>query len=182
MLAYFTRVADAMGIRGLDFRLGDRARDRLMWANVPAAALFLALMVETSIQLSQGDPSLGANWSMGWQRTYVFASSADVWLLPLAIATLFLASLMPWRRAEASWLFLAGAVLIPIALLFGIIYAFVITFQDSEPFQSLHPRLWGHWAYSAALLAVGYLFAAYRGLQPAQEFQQRWRRRRRRAW
>ena len=100
-----------------------------------------------------------------WQRLYRFATLAVQTLWPVTVGVLFLGGILTWTRAQATWIFMAGAFLAGVAILFGSAATVIYTVtEDDELISDISADLWLDVARTFGFLSIGFFFVAYRGL------------------
>jgi hypothetical protein len=87
------------------------------------------------------------------------------------VGILFLAGLRRWSHAEGSWMLLIGALLVVVAIVFGLMAMLVIAAIDDEGLiLDLRVRfVWLDIAQTFGFISIGFFFLAYRGLSQAPE-------------
>ncbi len=168
---YAGRIRHYFGITGLDFRLTEESRERIVWASLLPFALLCAMLIDLSLDLYFGRPSspLFDLPPEGWQRAQNASITLSAVLPFVCLAVLFLAGVSRWSRAEATWMLAIGAVLASAAVLAAAATTAIRTFELDQLRQGdLRVYTWMRWTQSFAVLAAGYGFIAYRGLAAGQ--------------
>lgn len=163
------RLARALGVRELRFRLSRSDRYRLLCASVLPTLVVAGNLVTLAIEIAYGDPYGGRGltapefWARVHQAAWPFTMASLV-----AVAGLFIAALPPVSRGIGSWGLLTaiGLTALAVVLLLGSSFALSVLTLTPEELVDYHVLEWPNWAFDAGALATGYAFLAYRGLSP----------------
>jgi hypothetical protein len=165
------RIPVYFGITGLDFRLSRDSVERILWASFFPFAAICAMLTNLSLDLYFGTPVSDplSPEPVDWQRVQNATETLSVLLPYVSLAVLLFLSISRWNRAEATWMLAIGGLLVFSAVVSGAATAGIRAVElDSIRQFELRIFTWTRWTIDFALLAIGYLFIAHRGLAPSQ--------------